>query len=540
MDPLLILIAFVFGFAVYRVGLPPLVGYLIAGFVLQALGIQGGENLETIADMGVMLLLFTIGLKLKLKTLARPEIWAGASIHMFFTVLVFGAAIFALGLTGFSAFAGLDFKLSLLVAFALSFSSTVFAVKALEDRGEMASLHGRVSIGILIMQDIFAVLFLTFSTGNIPSPWAIALVGGLIAARPLLIAMLNRVGHRELLLLFSIFLALGLGAAGFDFVKLKPDLGALFMGILIAGHPKAEEMSKALLSIKDLFLVGFFLTIGLADAPTLQSFGIAALLTVAIIFKVVLFFLLLSRFKLRARTSVLATLSLANYSEFGLLVAAIGVKNGWIGPDWLITIAIALSISFIAASPLNAAAHSIYERWSKRLKPFETKSRHPDDQPLDAGDAEIAVFGIGRIGAAAYDDLRDKFGEIVIGIDFDSEVVEKHRQAGRNVVVGDAADLDFWERAAVGGDDKIRIVILAMPDHKANMNALNELTQRQFEGQIAAMAMYDDEVEELKQAGAHAAYNIYAQAGFGFAEHVCQAIEDAGESIADKTEDRGA
>jgi len=540
MDPLLILIAFVFGFAVYRVGLPPLVGYLIAGFVLQALGIQGGENLETIADMGVMLLLFTIGLKLKLKTLARPEIWAGASIHMFFTVLVFGAAIFALGLTGFSAFAGLDFKLSLLVAFALSFSSTVFAVKALEDRGEMASLHGRVSIGILIMQDIFAVLFLTFSTGNIPSPWAIALVGGLIAARPLLIAMLNRVGHRELLLLFSIFLALGLGAAGFDFVKLKPDLGALFMGILIAGHPKAEEMSKALLSIKDLFLVGFFLTIGLADAPTLQSFGIAALLTVAIIFKVVLFFLLLSRFKLRARTSVLATLSLANYSEFGLLVAAIGVKNGWIGPDWLITIAIALSISFIAASPLNAAAHSIYERWSKRLKPFETKSRHPDDQPLDAGDAEIAVFGIGRIGAAAYDDLRDKFGEIVIGIDFDSEVVEKHQQAGRNVVVGDAADLDFWERAAVGGDDKIRIVILAMPDHKANMNALNELTQRQFEGQIAAMAMYDDEVEELKQAGAHAAYNIYAQAGFGFAEHVCQAIEDAGESIADKTEDRGA
>jgi len=289
-----------------------------------------------------------------------------------------------------------------------------------------------------------------------------------------------------------------------------------------------------------LFLVGFFLTIGLAGAPTLQSFGIASLLMVAIIFKVVLFFLLLSRFKLRARTSLLATLSLANYSEFGLLVAATGVKNGWIGPDWLITIAIALSISFIAASPLNTAAHSIYERWSKRLKPFETQSRHPDDQPLDAGDAEIAVFGIGRIGAAAYDDLREKFGEIVIGIDFDSEVVEQHRQAGRNVIVGDAADLDFWERAPVGGGNKIRMVILAMPDHKANMNALNELTQRQFEGQIAAMAMYDDEVEELKQAGAHAAYNIYAQAGFGFAEHVCQAIEDSGESIADKTEDRGA
>ena len=525
MDPLLILIAFIFGFAVYLVGLPPLVGYLIAGFALQALGVQGGENLETIADMGVMLLLFTIGLKLKLKTLARPEIWAGASIHMLVTVMVFGAAIFALGLAGFSAFAGLDFKLSVLVAFALSFSSTVFAVKALEDRGEMSSLHGRISIGILIMQDIFAVLFLTFSTGKIPSPWAIVLVGGLIASRPLLIAMLNRVGHRELLLLFSIFLALGLGAAGFDFVRLKPDLGALFMGILLAGHPKTEEMSDALLSIKDLFLVGFFLTIGLAGAPTIQSFGIAAVLTVAVVFKVGLFFLLLSRFKLRARTSLLASLSLANYSEFGLLVAAISVRNNWIDPEWLITIAIALSISFIVASPLNTAAHRIYERWSRRLQPFESPTRHPDDQPLDAGDAEIVVFGLGRIGTAVYDDMRNRFGEIVIGIDFNKEVVVKHQQAGRNVITGDATDHDFWERAVAGGVAKIRMVILAMPDHTANMNAMEELTRGQFPGKIAAAAVFDDEVEELRQAGAHAAYDIYAEAGFGFAEHVCQVLD---------------
>jgi predicted Kef-type K+ transport protein len=522
----LILVAFVFGFAAYRVGLPPLVGYLIAGFVLQAYGIQGEENLEIIADLGIMLLLFTIGLKLKLKTLARPEIWAGASIHMLVTVMVFGAAIFGLGLAGFSVFTGLDFKLSLLVAFALSFSSTVFAVKALEDRGEMSSLHGRVSIGILIMQDIFVVVFLSLSTGKIPSPWAIALVGGLIAARPLLIAMLNRVGHRELLLLFSIFLALGLGAAGFDAVRLKPDLGALFMGVLLAGHPKAKEMSDALLSIKDLFLVGFFLTIGLVGVPTLQSIGIAAILAVAVVFKVGLFFLLLSRFKLRARTSALTTLSLANYSEFGLLVATIGVRNNWIGPEWLITIAIALSISFMVASPLNTAAHRIYERLSRRLQPFESQSRLPDDRPLDAGNAEIAVFGLGRIGTAAYEDMRNRFGEIVLGIDFDTEVVAKHRQAGRNVIAGDATDHDFWTEAVTGGQGKIRMIILVMSDHTANMNALEELARRQFSGKIAASALFDDEVEELKQAGAHAAYNIYAEAGYGFAEHVCQVLGD--------------
>ena len=133
--------------------------------------------------------------------------------------------------------------------------------------------------------------------------------------------------------------------------------------------------------------------------------------------------------------------------------------------------------------------------------------------------------------------MREKYGEVVIGIDFNFEVVEKHRQTGRNVIVGDAADFDFWERAVSSTREKIRMVILAMPQHKANMNALEELTRGQFPGKIAAAAKYDDEVEELKQAGAHAAYNIYAEAGFGYAEHICQALEDAGEFSAGKTED---
>ena len=269
-----------------------------------------------------------------------------------------------------------------MVAFALSFSSTVFAVKVLEERGEMASMHGRVAIGILVMQDIFAVVFLTFSTGKIPSPWAIVLVCGLLAVRPLLLAILDRVGHRELVLLFGVFLALVLGAAGFELVGLKPDLGALVAGVLVAGHVKSEEMAKALLSFKGLFLVGFFLSIGLSGGPTLQAFGVAAGLTVVVVFKVALFYLLLTRFMLRARTATLASLSLANYSEFGLLVGAIGVKNGWIGNEWLIIIALALSLSFIIASPLNTAANSIFERWAKQLRSLETKRRHPDDQPL--------------------------------------------------------------------------------------------------------------------------------------------------------------
>jgi predicted Kef-type K+ transport protein len=525
MDPLWILVAFVLGFAVYRIGLPPLVGYLIAGFVLQAFGASGGEVLDKIADLGVMLLLFTIGLKLKIRSLLRPEIWAGASVHMFITVLAFSAGLYAVSFTGVSVFGALNFRLSLLIAFALSFSSTVFAVKILEDKAEMSSLHGRVSIGVLIMQDIFAVLFLTLSTGKIPSPWAIALLAGLLAARPLLFAVLNRVGHRELLLLFSVFLALGLGAAGFELVGLKPDLGALVLGVLVAGHPKTGEMSDILLSFKDLFLVGFFLSIGLSGAPSVQAFGIAGILTLAVALKVILFFFLFTRFHLRARTSLMASFSLANYSEFGLLVASIGVRNGWIGNEWLTIIAIALSISFILASPLNAAAHSIFDRWADRLRPFQSKTRHPDDQPIDPGEVEIAVFGMGRVGTAAYDEMRTRYGELVVGIDFDAEIIKKHQAAGRHVILGDATDIDFWARAKMGDRGKLRLVMLAMPNHSANMRAVEELTSSDFNGSIAATAQFDDEVAELKQAGLQAAFNFYAEAGFGFAEHAGRVFE---------------
>jgi len=524
MDPLWILVAFILGFAVNRVGLPPLVGYLIAGFVLQALGVEGGETLENIADLGVTLLLFSIGLKLRLRSLAKPEIWAGASIHMVVTVIVFGAGIYALGLSGVSVFRALDLKLSLMIALALSFSSTVFAVKVLEERGEMSSLHGRISIGILIMQDIFAVLFLTFSAGKIPSLWAIALVGGLLIARPLLFAILNRVGHRELLLLFSVFLALGLGAGGFEFVGLKPDLGALVVGVLAAGHPKSEEMAKGLLSFKDLFLVGFFLSIGLSGAPTLQSTGIGGLLTVGVIFKVALFFLLLTRFRLRARTSLLASFSLANYSEFGLLVASTGYKNGWIGSEWLTILAITLSMTLVLASLLNSFVHSIYSRFSGQLKPFETKTRLAGDRPLDPGDAEIVIFGMGRIGTGAYDDMHRRHGEMVIGVDFDEETIKRHREAGRKVILGDPTDYDFWAKTRQHGK-YIRIVLLTLPEHTANMTTVAQMTEMKFAGSIAAIAKFDDEVEELREAGVHAVFNLYAEAGYGFAEHVCEAID---------------
>jgi glutathione-regulated potassium-efflux system ancillary protein KefC len=528
MDPLWLTIAFLCGFLVRQIGLPPLVGFLMAGFILNALGIEGGAMLQTAADLGVTLLLFTIGLKLELRSLFRPEIWAGASLHMLVTIGALGVVFAGFAHVGLTLFTDLEAASILLIAFALSFSSTVFAVKILEEKGEMASKHGSVAIGILIMQDVLAVIFLTASTGKIPSPWAIILIAGLLLVRPYLFRIMDRCDHGELTILFGFFLALVVGAESFEAVAMKSDLGALVIGILVAKHPKAKELAKSLLGFKEIFLVGFFLSIGLAGIPTLETLGIAALLCLLIPFKVVLFYLLLCRFKLRGRTSLLASFSLANYSEFGLIVGAVGVANGWISADWLIVIAIALSLTFVLASPLNSKANDIYQRFQRRLLKFEATGRHPDDM-VEPWPANIAIFGMGRIGIGAYEYMRERCGASVVGVDINEKIAEDQRDAGRHVILGDATDPDFWDLVKVrGGFERLELVLLGMPKHRANMSAVHQLRKAGYNGTIAAIAMYEDQLQELKDAGVHAAFNFYAEAGTGFAEHVYESALRSG------------
>ncbi len=133
-----------------------------------------GEVLQKLADLGITLLLFTVGLKLDLKTLLRPQVWAVTSLHIGVIVAIFGLGIFVLALMGAPLFASLDLKRALLLAFALSFSSTVFVVKSLEEKAAMRSLYGRIVIGILVMQDLAAVAFLAASTGELPAAWALS------------------------------------------------------------------------------------------------------------------------------------------------------------------------------------------------------------------------------------------------------------------------------------------------------------------------------------------------------------------------------
>jgi glutathione-regulated potassium-efflux system ancillary protein KefC len=136
---------------------------------------------------------------------------------------------------------------------------------------------------------------------------------------------------------------------------MKADLGALIIGIMLSGQRKSDELSRSLLNFKDVFLIGFFLSIGINALPTMSDIAIAVGLVLLVLpIKTVLFFGILTRFRIRARTAYLSTASLVNYSEFGLIVAAVGAGAGWIDQQWLMIIAIALSFSFVIGSIVNA------------------------------------------------------------------------------------------------------------------------------------------------------------------------------------------
>ncbi len=509
-------VALVGGGLALALRLPPLVGFVAAGFALSALGAPAVPGLSVISTLGVTLLLFGLGLKVEIHQFLRREVWVVSIVHLAGSVVIGTGLLALVKLLGLEPVASASWPVLWLVGFAVSFSSTVFVVKLLETRNDTQAVYGSMCIGVLIVQDLAAIAFLSLSGDREISPWVLTLL-----ATPAVAWVLRRVWdalHHELSWLFGVGVALVPGYAWWHGVGLSGELGAFILGVLLASHPHATELTRTLFSVKELLLVGFFLSVGSLGIPSWGQLLVGTLLVLVLPLQGVLYVALMHLMRFRARTSVLAGAAMSNNSEFGLIVMSFGAAAGLLEDSWLATMSVAVAVGFVASTLINANPRWLVQRFASRLRQRPDDALNPRDRPITTGDAEAIVLGMGRVGSAVCRRLELSYGLQVLGVEHDEARVERLRAKGLRVVEGDATDEGFWARLAT--PSRVHLVVLAMPFHGANMAALELVREVGFTGTIAAVARDDDDLHALEQAGVTTVLHIYTGSGTALADSI--------------------
>ncbi|REL38474.1 potassium transporter KefC [Rhodohalobacter sp. SW132] len=511
MDIIWVGFALVFGMGVARLHLPPLVGYLAAGLALAAFGYEAGEMLQEISHLGVIFLLFTVGLHIRLRNILRYDILGIGLTHLAVSTAIF---------TPISLYFGYDLQAAIIISITLGFSSTVLTAKNLERRNELGALYGRAAIGILIIQDLVAIGIIAYTGGGIPSFWGISILA-LPLIRPLLLKCLDILKDEELWMLFGLGLALG-GASLFEFFNLSGELGALAAGMLLASDERADEIAKKMWGVKEAFLVGFFLEVGLTGFPSLEGYYFIAVLLLLLPLKSIMFYGLFMFFKFRARTGFLASVSLTAYSEFTLIAGVVASAGGFIPEETIVVLGLLTAISYAINAPITMNEEKIWKKWQGFLLTFERDVRHPEHQTVSLGSAEFLIVGMGNAGRAAYDKLKEQ-GKPVVGMDIDPDRIERNIDAGRRVLYGDIQDTDLWTNIEM---DKIRSVMIAMGNTEVKENATRTLRTSGFEGLIYVLTMREEEAIIMQEAGASAVSIPIKEAGEKLAELSADLVDE--------------
>jgi len=511
------------GIVAVRFRQPLILVYIIVGIVAgpMVLGwISMRDPLELLAQIGVAVLLFTVGLKLDLHLVRRlgPVALATGLGQLLFTIL-FG---YLLGIA-----LGMDHLKALYVAIALTFSSTIIIIKLLSDKRELDSLHGRIAVGFLIVQDIAVVTaMMVMSTLNMAGAGSVFETLGLITLKlvtaSLLLAIIMRyvlprlidliARSQELMLLFAIAWGIALATLG-ETLGFSKEVGAFLAGFSLASSPYRDAMSNRLNPVRDFLLLFFFLDLGarlefhtidgqIGDAIILSAFVLIGnpLIVMAI----------MGYMGYRKRTGFMAGLTVAQISEFSIVFVAMGVTLGHVGDDalGLVTLIGLVTISICTYMVLNA--QPIYERLKPLLLRFERKIpfREQISSNIDKIDSEIIIIGLGRYGGQLAQRLH-KEGVRILGVDFDPERVRELRRHGLRVAFCDVESTELADMLPLA---KARWVVSTLPDVSINLALIANLGQYSYSGLIAAVAHTQKDAHTLTQAGASVVFLPYADA----------------------------
>lgn len=518
---------------------PLILAYIVVGILAgpMALGwITMRDPLDLLAQIGVAVLLFTVGLKLDLHLVRRLGAVALATGlgQLAFTIL-FG---FLLGLA-----LGMDWLKALYIAIALTFSSTIIIIKLLSDKRELDSLHGRIAVGFLIVQDIAVVIAMMAMSslgmggadaGLVPTLGMIALklalAGGLlgVAMRHVLPRLLDRVARsQELMLLFAIAWGVALASLG-EALGFSKEVGAFLAGFSLASSPYREAMSSRLTPVRDFLLLFFFLDLG--ARLEFQSFdgqiGAALMLSAFVLIgNPLIVMAIMGYMGYRKRTGFLAGLTVAQISEFSIVFVAMGVTLGHVGGDalGLVTLVGLLTISVCTYMVLNGQA--LYERLQPWLGVFERGVPYREGTATSGSGMapDVILFGLGRYGGRLLRRLRDQ-GVATLGVDFDPEAVRRARQRGLSVHFGDAEDAELPATLPLG---ETRWVVSTLPEVDINRALIAALREHRYAGRVAVAAHGEDDARRLKQSGADLVFHPYSDAADYAAETIQSHLQGA-------------
>jgi len=509
---MLLIVAAVMGAILRRLHLPLIIAFIAVGMLAGpalAGSVQLSEEIELLGHLGVALLLFIVGLKLDLRlitTLGPVALVTGAGQMVLTAVAAFVAAT----LLGFELVA------AIYVALALTFSSTIVVVKLLSDRREIDQLHGRIALGVLIVQDIAVVaLMVALSAFGQPTDGpdlavalvevalrGLAFVAAIAAiARFLLPRVLDAFARTaELLMVFALAWALGAAAAA-ELLGFSEEVGAFLAGVALASTPYREALGTRLVTLRDFLLIFFFVQLGLgldvADAAS--QLGPALLLSALVLVgKPLVIMAIMAALRYRRRISFYTGVSLSQISEFSLILVALGVELGHITGDLLGVVTLVAVITIALSSYAIVAAPRLFDLLGPLLRPFERRVPRPDRSQEGDICPQVIVFGLGRFGGRIAAQLvRD--GQSVLGIDFDPQALAIAERYGLTAMYGDAEDQEFVSHLPL---DCAEWVVSTSPDRDVNLVLVRALREVSYGGRVALTAHYDRVIRDLEAAGA--------------------------------------
>jgi CPA2 family monovalent cation:H+ antiporter-2 len=539
-------LAIVFGLAAARLKLPPLVGYLIAGVLIgpHTPGFVADMELAAqLAEIGVMLLMFGVGLHLSLDDLlAVRRIALPGAVVQIGAATAMGAAV--AHFWGWSLGAGLVFGL------ALSVASTVVLLRALEARGLVDSMNGRIAVGWLVVEDLAMVLALVLlpplaglirgdgGPGNGELALTLARTLGMVAffivlmlvvgkrVFPWLLWQVARTGSRELFTLCVIAAALGIAFGAAALFGVSFALGAFFAGMVLRESELSHRAAEESLPLRDAFAVLFFVSVGMLFDPMMlveEPLRVLAVVGIIVIGKSLAALAIVLLFRYPLNTALTVSASLAQIGEFSFILAGLGVALGLLPPEGQ-NLILAGAVISIALNPLVFSLIEPMQRWVRERSSLARALEQRDDPlaqlPMSTDqnllNGHVLVVGYGRVGRRIGAALREQ-GIAVVVAEQNRDTVEHLREDGIPAVSGDAADRTVLIQAHVAG---ARMLVIAAPDAARARKMIETARMLNPDIEIVARTHSDEEAGLLQEDRPDRVFIDERELAMAMAEHV--------------------